>query len=470
MFKKKVFYFRMPPFLRAGVKKKGLVFGGKKQSQEKTSCFWVMEFDEIMQQVLACPEVLSTVIGLDVFGEQSTTTGKRQRLWKPRKDYYESAFWHIVANPSNQDPQSFDGRCFRRRFRVPYSVFLQLVDFAEALGFDRRPVDAAGKNGAPLEIKILAVLQLLGRGLCFDDVALTTNISEEVIRVFFHDFIDKFVHKYYHDFIKVPEGAALGKCLAEYQALGFPGAVGSMDCVHVRWDMCPFSLTNLCKGKEGYQTIAFNVTVDHNRLIMASSRIFLGTFNDKSIVKFDKYATNLHEKRSFTDVTYNLFTDNGEEVERHDPYIIVDGGYLNWPCLMTMFKSSSKPEEIAWSKRMESVRKDVECTFGILKQRFQILKKGIKLHTLQHIENIFYMCCILHNILLVHDGLDKQWMDSDSKEFNEDPGIQRIQYIPRPLLAGEEDVQVEVLNDFHSLRAALVNDFAYRKRNNLLRW
>jgi hypothetical protein len=36
-------------------------------------------------------------------------------------------------------------------------------------------------------------------------------------------------------------------------------------------------------------------------------------------------------------------------------------------------------DEIRWSKWLESMRKDVECTFGILKGRWRILKSGIRI-------------------------------------------------------------------------------------------
>ena len=37
-----------------------------------------------------------------------------------------------------------------------------------------------------------------------------------------------------------------------YTARGFPGCVGSVDCVHIGWDHCPVQYTNMFKGKEGY--------------------------------------------------------------------------------------------------------------------------------------------------------------------------------------------------------------------------
>ena len=53
--------------------------------------------------------------------------------------------------------------------------------------------------------------------------------------------------------------------------------------------------------------------------------------------------------------------------------------------------------------------KDVECTFGILKGRWRILKIGIRLHGVDACDNIWKTCCALHNMLLSIDGLTEEW-------------------------------------------------------------
>ena len=66
-------------------------------------------------------------------------------------------------------------------------------------------------------------------------------------------------------------------------------------------------------------------------------------------------------------------------------------------------------KEMRFSKWLESMRKDVECTFGILKARFGILKSGIPLHGEEACDEIWLTCCALHNFLLKEDGLDEGW-------------------------------------------------------------
>lgn len=53
-----------------------------------------------------------------------------------------------------------------------------------------------------------------------------------------------------------------------------------------------------------------------------------------------------------------------------------------------------------FSSHVESVRKDKECVFGILKKRWKILDSGIRFRDITVVDKIFVLCCILHNIML----------------------------------------------------------------------
>lgn len=82
---------------------------------------------------------------------------------------------------------------------------------------------------------------------------------------------------------------------------------------------------------------------------------------------------------------------------------IVDNGYLPWPTMVPPFKCSTTYAEMRFLKWIESLRKDVECTFGIMKGRFCILKTGIPLHGIAVCNRMWLTCCALHNFFLVED-------------------------------------------------------------------
>jgi hypothetical protein len=69
------------------------------------------------------------------------------------------------------------------------------------------------------------------------------------------------------------------------------------------------------------------------------------------------------------------------------------------------------------------MRKDVECTFGIMKGRFRVLKTGVRLHGIEATDKIWLTCCALHNFLLEEDGLDEQWKNGVPSDWEGDLGL-----------------------------------------------
>ena len=123
------------------------------------------------------------------------------------------------------------------------------------------------------------------------------------------------------------------------------------------WDSCHAQQRQLHNGKEKYPTVAFNVTVNHRRWIMAVSRGFFGSYNDKTIVKYDKFITDIHEKKKFQDVPYTLYNEDGVETIMKGAWILCDGGYHRWRCMQCPNRDGSSEPEKRWSKWAEFLRK-----------------------------------------------------------------------------------------------------------------
>jgi hypothetical protein len=101
-------------------------------------------------------------------------------------------------------------------------------------------------------------------------------------------------------------------------------------------------------------------------------------------------------------------------------YVIADGGYLDLECLMSAYPYDSDPIKYKFTDWTASVRKDVECFFGILKARFRYFKNPICLHSQKDIDNAFVTACIIHNMILDYDGLNMLW-EADVNWKNVDP-------------------------------------------------
>ena len=63
----------------------------------------------------------------------------------------------------------------------------------------------------------------------------------------------------------------------------------------------------------------------------------------------------------------------------------------------------------ALSRNSISMRKNVECTFGILKGRSRVHKAVIPLHGIEVFDKVWNRCCASHNFLLEEDNLSERW-------------------------------------------------------------
>ncbi len=81
--------------------------------------------------------------------------------------------------------------------------------------------------------------------------------------------------------------------------------------------------------------------------------------------------------------------------------MICDNGYHRWPISISPYANADCASlEGYFSTNLESVRKDVECTFGILKKRWRVLNDGFYCRDINTCEKIFVTCCCLNHFLL----------------------------------------------------------------------
>ena len=101
-----------------------------------------------------------------------------------------------------------------------------------------------------------------------------------------------------------------------------------------------------------------------------------------------------------------LCQENGQPILWKGEYFIADGGYVKCQYMLDSFATTVCMEERIWSEWLESVRKDVECAFGIIKARFRFFQNPIELHSLPLIEAAWKTAIALHNMLITYDGND----------------------------------------------------------------
>jgi Plant transposon protein len=195
---------------------------------------------------------------------------------------------------------------------------------------------------------------------------------------------------------------------AEYVAAGFPWALFSAECVLGRvWGVLK-NLKQVPTGKEKFPSRVFEVSVNRRSIMTSATMGFYGSVVDQSIVKFDGAMTALRDGY-YKDFRYSVYDKDGKRTVFSGAYALSDNGYHPWPSLMYPSKDAQSVADRDWREMSESLRKDIECLFGQLKQEFAILKYGSRFNSLELMDEIFLTCCAIHNQRKIIAGLDAPW-------------------------------------------------------------
>ena len=121
---------------------------------------------------------------------------------------------------------------------MPYKYSLELVEMVNGSSLFERwregKVDAVHQPATPILVLVLCVLRYISRGWTFDDLSENTGISEEIIRVFLHKFIEFGSAVLYKRYVVAPATSEEAlQHIQDYKQAGLPGCVGSMDAMHI---------------------------------------------------------------------------------------------------------------------------------------------------------------------------------------------------------------------------------------------
>ena len=153
-----------------------------------------------------------------------------------------------------------------------------------------------------------------------------------------------------------------------------------------------------------------------------------GSFNDKTIVRYSDEVHTVRTDPFYTEFKYEVRTGPSAEDRSMESgaFGINDGGYHKWAATQAADKTDTGPSYAEWRKQMESVRKDTECFFGRFKSRFRMFKTPLTFHDKGDIDNAFFTCVALQNMLLEWDktqGFFTTWeVDASWGHFDDEDG------------------------------------------------
>ncbi|XP_044355668.1 uncharacterized protein [Triticum aestivum] len=294
------------------------------------------------------------------------------------------------------DNPTYPDYYFRRRFCMGKPLFLRIV---QALGewspyFTQR-VDALGRPGlSPLQ-KCTAAMHMLAYGVpadkTDDHIRLGASTALESLEKFAKGVIAKFGGEY----LRRPTVEDIQRLLEIGEARGFPGMLGSIDCMHWEWKNCPVGWKGqFTRGDYGVPTIILEAVASHDLWIWHAFFGVPGSNNDINVLNQSPLFTETLQGNA-PRVDYYV-----NEQQYKKGYYLADGIYPEWAVFVKTIRLPQTEKDKLFAKKQEGARKDVERAFGVLQQRFKIVAEPSRLWDQIDICNIMEACVIMHNMIL----------------------------------------------------------------------
>jgi hypothetical protein len=123
------------------------------------------------------------------------------------------------------------------------NLFLRIMNAVEAHdNYFLQKRDAAGVLGLSCFQKVTAAFRMLTYGVPADATDEYVRIGESTALESLRRFVAAVVEIFEAEYLRHPNQADIARLLATNEKRGFPGMLGSIDCMHWVWKNCPVQL------------------------------------------------------------------------------------------------------------------------------------------------------------------------------------------------------------------------------------
>ena len=119
-------------------------------------------------------------------------------------------------------------------------LFMHIVDrLSTKVQYFREKKDGLGRNSlSPLQ-KCTAAIRVLEYGSAADTVDVYLRLGETPTRLCVENFVEGIIYLFGDEYLRRLTPADLQRLLDVGEHCGFPGMIGSIDCMHWEWKNCP---------------------------------------------------------------------------------------------------------------------------------------------------------------------------------------------------------------------------------------
>eukprot|EP00267_Zea_mays_P032569 XP_008665976.1 uncharacterized protein LOC103644568 [Zea mays] len=326
----------------------------------------------------------------------------------PRDRY--SGYFRLMQDYFIEQPVYGDN-LFRRRFRMSKVMFNDICEaVAAANRYLRLTHNAAGQAGFSTIQKVTAALRMLAYGGPADSLDEYFRMGESTIIETVNKFTRTIVVIYGEEYLRQPNAEDIARLLRKAEERGFPGMLGSIDCMHWEWEKCPTAWHGSCN----------DINVLHRSPV----------FNNLS----SGHAPEVN------------FTVNGREYNMG--YYLADGIYPPWATLITPIPAAVSNKQNRFNEKQQEYRKDVERTFGVLQAKYAIIKGPSRMWDPGDMKYIVQCVIILHNMGIKYErGMEQ--LEIEDYEGASRPSLDPNRNVPevQQLINAHRQIQSRTANE-----------------------
>jgi hypothetical protein len=124
--------------------------------------------------------------------------------------------------------------------------------------------NAAGVTGFSTIQKVTATLCMLAYDGVVDRLDEYFHMGESTILETLSEFIRTVVNVNGATYLQAPNAEDIANLLAKANDSGFPGMLGSIDCMHWEWEKCPTDWHGKYRGRFKKPTLILEVVASYN--------------------------------------------------------------------------------------------------------------------------------------------------------------------------------------------------------------
>nr|XP_034569929.1 putative nuclease HARBI1 [Setaria viridis] len=300
------------------------------------------------------------------------------------------------------DDPTYGHSYFRRRFRMRRTLFVRIWNAVEEHDeYFVQKRNAAGVLGLSSLQKITAAFRMLTYGVAADATDDYVRIGESTAIESLRRFVSAVIEVFGDEYLRSPNEDDTARLLAIGESRGFPGMLGSIDCMHWRWKNCPSAWQGMYTGHVHEPTIILEAVADKDLWMWHAFFGMPGSHNDINVLHrsslFARVAEGQAPKVNYT-INNNEYTMG---------YYLADGIYPSWATIVKSIPDPQGNKKKYFATAQEACRKDVERAFGVLQSRFAIVRGPARFWDEATLRQIMRACVIMHN-MIVEDERDEE--------------------------------------------------------------